>query len=112
MWEDGICENSGYPMTLDSIDLDSPGMKIVNFHPMNVYINGTDSSARLAFLGDNPNLTACPQETASRYRQSGDGAETVLVQLLRRCVAGGIRLSRLAETVDAFRTSVIEGGSR
>ena len=51
-WEDGPAELTGAPMTLDSISLDTPGIKIANFHPLNVFLNGSGSQNRLRFLSE------------------------------------------------------------
>ena len=101
-WEDGICENAGLPMRVSSVDLDSPGMKIINFHPMNVYVNGEDASARLTFLRENPDLLGCPQRVAMRYRRSAGGAESVLTAVLERLARQRRATVRLADVAAAF----------
>lgn len=102
-WEDGICENAKLPMRLSSLDLDSPGMKIINFHPMNVYINGSDARARLTFLQENPDLLDCPQSVAETYRQRGDGAESVLTALLERLARQRRATLKLKDVATAFK---------
>lgn len=102
-WEDGICENARLPMRLSSVDLDSPGMKILNFHPMNVYINGSDARARLTFMQENPDLLDCPQSVAETYRQRGDGAETVLLTLLERLARQRRSTHLLKDVATAFK---------
>ncbi len=101
-WEDGICENSELPMRLGSIDLASPGIKIINFHPMNIYINGSTSQPRLRFLRENPDLLNCPQPVADMYRCQGDGAETVLRDLLAYLVDKHVRLLRVKDLAWAY----------
>ncbi|MCH7871302.1 MAG: hypothetical protein IID33_06340 [Planctomycetes bacterium] len=102
-WEDGICENARLPMRLSSLDLDSPGMKIINIHPMNVYINGSDARARLTFLQENPDLLDCPQSVAETYRQRGDGAESVLTALLERLARQRRATLKLKDVATAFK---------
>jgi hypothetical protein len=106
MWEDGICENAGLPMRLGSVDLKSPGLKIVNFHPMNVWINGADARARQAFLRENPDLTGCPRAVAERYREDGEGAERVLAALLDEVAQAGGRFVTLGEVVESYRAAL------
>lgn len=101
-WEDGICENAGLPMRLDSIDLHSPGLKIINFHPMNIYINGRDASARLTFLKENPDLLNCAMDAAGKYRCSGDGAEKVLVDLLDFLSSNSCQMLRVRDILSAY----------
>lgn len=108
-WEDGICENSNFPMNVNSIDLTSPGMKIINFHPMNIFINGSNALPRLKFIRENPNLTNCPIEVASRYRQKGKGAEKLFIELLEKVHKKGYNCLTLKELVLNFQkaTSII-----
>lgn len=103
-WEDGVCENAGFPMRLKSIALHSPGMKVLNFHPLNVYINGADSRQRLAFLRENPHLTETPQAVADGYRLRGDGAESVLCALLERLATDNVRFRHVRELAAAYRS--------
>lgn len=111
-WEDGICENAGLPLTMDSVDLDSPGLKILNFHPMNVFLNGPDPSTRLSFLRDNPDLLRCPAEVAARYRRSGPGAETVLRGVLERTTAeSGRHFWQVREVAEEFRRALPFAGA-
>ena len=101
-WEDGVCENASRPMELKSIDLTAPGMKIINFHPMNVYLNGSDSVTRLEFLRDHPDLLNCPEKTAARYRRKGSGAEKVLEDLLTHLSLIKCHTPKLSEMTVAF----------
>jgi hypothetical protein len=109
-WEDGICENAGMPMRLESIELDRPGMKIVNFHPLNVYLNAPDAGPRLRMLEEHGDLLNCPQETADRYRCTGDGAQGVLVRLLEALRERGVQTGQLQDLAAAYKATVAEGG--
>lgn len=104
-WEDGVCENAGLPMRLDSVAIDSPGMKIYNFHPLNVYLNGPDNRRRIAFLRENPQLTNTPQSIADACRTDGDGAESVLRGLLERLSAEGVQFGLVREIAAAYRAA-------
>lgn len=103
VWEDGICENAGLPMRPGCVSLDSPGLKVLNFHPMNVFINGEDAQARLDFLKENPDLLHCPRQEADRHRRTGAGAGRLLEQLLGDLCAAGCQFLPLRELVAAFR---------
>src|SRR5262249_37706669 len=84
-WDDGICENAGDEVSLESIKLESPGVKILNFHPMNVYINGPNAEARLKFMSEVGPLLSCPEPVAQNHRVSGaTGAQRVLEGLLEK----------------------------
>jgi hypothetical protein len=105
-WEDGICENASLPMSMESMDLDSPGMKICNFHPMNVYINGPDSRARLEFLAEAGPLLACPQALADRHRREGPGAGTVLQAMLEYVMSRSCETLRVRDIANAYTESL------
>ena len=103
--EDGICENAGLPLSLDAIDLDSAGLKIVNFHPLNVYLNGAGPETRLAFQRENPVLPDCPRAVAERYRRREQGAEHALTALLHDLKLRGAAFFLLREVADAYRAA-------
>jgi peptidoglycan/xylan/chitin deacetylase (PgdA/CDA1 family) len=106
-WEDGICENAGDEVSVESMVLDSPGLKVINFHPMNVYVNGPDARARLEFIAAAGHLLECPESLAQRHRQKGDsGAERALEALLRRVSADGLIAQPLRELHTAFSRAV------
>ncbi len=83
MWEDGVCENQGLTPAAATIDLVSPGLKIMNFHPMNAFINCATRDDRVAFQRANPNLLNTPQEKARPFQRAGDGAGRALEDLCR-----------------------------
>ena len=69
--EDGISENAGIPLKLSEIVTNLPGIKVFNFHPMNIYINGHNSEARLNFLKENPDLLNTSAKVADNFRHDG-----------------------------------------
>jgi peptidoglycan/xylan/chitin deacetylase (PgdA/CDA1 family) len=105
-WEDGISENAGIPLRLETLDVESPGLKIFNFHPMNVFINGSNSEARLTFMAENPDLLNCPREVAEQHRRKDAGAESLLEALLEHLTLRGCRLVCAAEVAAAYKTAL------
>lgn len=101
-WEDGVCETAGLAPRLDGVDLYAPGMKIFNFHPLNLYLNAGDDRVRRRFLQENPDLGNCPEEVARRYRQSGEGARTFLDSLLTHLDVVGCRTVTAIEIARAY----------
>ena len=101
-WEDGICENSDIPLSLSEINIDSPGIKVFNFHPMNIYINGHNSQARTNFLKKNIDLLNTPEEIASKFRKEGLGASNLIHELLDFCMSNNIKVVSVKEIVDNF----------
>lgn len=101
-WEDGICENGNLPMSLDSLEIDTPGMKIINFHPMNVFINSSNKAHRHEFLNAAGPLLECPEDIAKAHQQSRPGAANVLRALLREISRQNIESGILSELSEAY----------
>jgi hypothetical protein len=104
-WEDGICENAGDEVSLASIKLASPGLKILNFHPMNVYINGPNAEARLRFMSEVGPLLSCPETVAQKHRLAGvTGAQRALEGLFDKVRREHLIARPLRELEQAFTT--------
>lgn len=108
LWEDGICENTHLPMKYENINLKSPGIKIINFHPMNIFINSSNSSFRKNFVSKNPDIMNCPKRIADAYHFPSDGSETVLRNLLRYLRRKNCETICLKELVCAYKKSAIK----
>jgi hypothetical protein len=107
-WEDGIAENAGEQMGLRALPLEEPGLKIFNFHPMNVFINGATSEARRAFLGSCGPLRECPEAVARASRREHDeGAGFMLRQLVSAIGERGVATAPLGGLWNAAVTAGI-----
>ena len=82
-WEDGISEQCNIR---EDIETWEPGTKVLNFHPLNVYLNSKTAERRRALLRKNPALLDCPESEARKYRcpTSEHGAEVILRSLLEQ----------------------------
>lgn len=111
MWEDGVCENAGDEVSIDSMRLDTPGLKVLNFHPMNVFINGPDPAGRIAFVNSIGPLLECPEEIARQHRVEGaTGAQCALEELLARVARDKLIARPLRDLYRAFAAaSGLEG---
>jgi hypothetical protein len=101
-WEDGFAVEGKMPSTLESIDLETPGLKILNFHPFNVYMNFADTNEKSRFQKDNPDLGNCPVEIAEKYRTGGNGAGMVLENLLESLHKRNVKTATLRELSNAY----------
>jgi len=105
MWEDGICENARDEVSTESMRLDAPGLKVLNFHPMNVFLNVPNADVRLDFKKDlgSVAIANCPEERARRHRVEGDtGAQRALEGLLARIKRDGLIVRPLRDLYKAF----------
>ncbi len=79
-WEDDVHSDLGIPWTLEAIDeeLGSPGLKIINVHPLRVALNVPDER----FHEASRPLYKAPQLDIGERRYGGAGARTFLEGLL------------------------------
>jgi hypothetical protein len=66
-WEDGIHANLGLPLETNQVQLDSPGLKILNVHPMLLYLNCPDDNWRKKATKHIPDLASTP---ASEFKDA------------------------------------------
>ncbi len=102
VWEDGVCENQGLVPSLSSMYLQTPGLKILNFHPMNVYTNFSRREDRLAFQSENPNLLETPESVSLSYRRSGAGSGRALEELCAFIAENDIESVRVKDIAGGF----------
>lgn len=93
-WEDDLHSGFGLPWTLDALRpaLDSPGLKIVNVHPLRVALNVADESWYASVRERYEPLTSGAGEP-----HSGPGTRTLLEELFRHATSGGRRTLSLDE---------------
>jgi len=106
-WEDGFNLGDGrLPIDRDAVDLASPGVKILNFHPINVFLNLANEREKRAFQRDAQAAGGQTEQLARAHRKSGRGVETLLCQLLDEFAQGGVRVIPVIRLVEAFRAAV------
>ncbi len=86
-WEDDVHMAHGRPFDLSAIDLESPGMKVFDFHPVHIALNGADMDAyadlKRHLTDTGTALTQASREDFEPFvRRDSPGPRTVLVQLL------------------------------
>ena len=109
IWEDGSNEGMGYPMRIDSINLDSPGLKILAFHPLNAYLNSKDPRARMDFLSKIGNLSNCTQETAKEFcGGEGEGSRGVLREVLELIKRRSLQTVTAQRLTEAFKAAIAQ----
>lgn len=101
-FEDGICENMNVPLTIDAVDLQTPGLKILNFHPLNTYLNAETAKNRLNFLSSGRDLLSSKPKDAERFCEQGQGAMTFLDDVISYCQKRDVSFVTLSEINNAF----------
>tara|TARA_R110001606_G_scaffold205392_1_gene353138 strand:- start:194 stop:1024 length:831 start_codon:yes stop_codon:yes gene_type:complete len=101
-WEDGFAVEGTFPGTLETISLDFPGLKIFNFHPLNVYLNCESAGQKSAFQSAIPDMTRCTAEEATAFRKQGNGSGRVLRELLQVLEQRQVKCVTLGDLVSAF----------
>ncbi len=104
-WEDDVHAMTNKPWTLESIDIEAPGLRIFDFHPIHVFLN-TDSPSRYeAAKKEGFTLEAC-----RRLQHSGPGTSTFLDDLLAYVHRRRVEMWTLLELAQAVsRGHVPEG---
>lgn len=100
-WEDGFSVDGAFPASVDTIDLDTPGMKILNFHPLNVYLNCERTDQKAGFQAAISNLSDCTEEQSPAFRTAGNGSGRVLRDLLRLLHQRNVKCVTLRDLVAA-----------
>lgn len=109
-FEDGSFEATGDPMEVASVDITSPGVKVLSFHPLNVYLNAPTPNQRLALLQHHPVLPEIPEPVARTYRKTGLGSEHVLRGVLAAIKEREIGTATLGEANRLFREVAFQEG--
>lgn len=82
-FEDGTCGGMGHSMKLRDIDLFSPGIKGISFHPLNLYLNCSDGTKRRELFEEYKNINLVDKLTIERYRNLKDaGPMELLIEIL------------------------------
>jgi hypothetical protein len=90
VWEDGIHVDVGEPLLIEKLPLDSPGLKVLNVHPLLIYLNAPDDHLRRRLCKGITDLTQVPKSYFDGHIHSGYGLRDfyrdLLIELKRRNV--------------------------
>lgn len=67
MWEDGIHLDTDTPKKIENINLHSPGLKILNVHPILIYLNAPNDDYRRMVTSQYKDLTQAPKEEIDKH---------------------------------------------
>jgi hypothetical protein len=97
MWEDGIHLDMGLGLAWDKVNLRSPGLKILNVHPILIYLNSSTEEHRRSVTKRYHDLQHAPQSQILPEVNKGRGIATVWEEMLRWIADNGIRSHLLSE---------------
>lgn len=90
VWEDGIHVDVNEPLDLARVPLDTPGLKVLNVHPMLIYLNAPDDHLRRRLVRGIADLTKVPESHFAGQIHTGYGLANfyrdLLAELKRRKV--------------------------
>jgi len=103
-WEDDVHSGAGLPWDFDALraEFDTPGLKIVNVHPVRVALNVPDG----AFHESHRQLGSAADVDARAESHQGKGTRTFLADLFAHATSGGRRPVQLR---DLYQQAVERG---
>jgi hypothetical protein len=96
-FEDGIIADMNLPWDVGFMDMDVPGQKIFNFHPIFTFLNCPNDDYRRAIVRDYKDLTQAPESAMRPHRHTGYGARNFLLDVLSTLSATRARSLTLLE---------------
>lgn len=90
------------PFSLDALRLDTPGLKVLNFHPIHVFMNTTDEAHYLRYKQHYKDA----ERLLPLRETNAPGSRTVFLELLEYVRANGIPTFTMKEIRDAFVAEV------
>lgn len=99
MWEDGIHLDTGSDLRLEAIRVGVPGLKILNVHPVLIYLNSVSDDHRRAVTRTYADLTTAPRAHLDSARNLGRGIGSLWLELLQLISEKGVRTHLLGDVV-------------
>ncbi|MCB9537182.1 MAG: hypothetical protein H6704_13095 [Myxococcales bacterium] len=111
VWADASHLAGGRPCELAAIDLASPGLKVLNFHPILVYLDAESPARYAEAKAACPDLASATREHLEPFIGPGGGIGTLFDALCRRLAERQIATYRLTDLVWAVRRARSEGAT-
>lgn len=100
-WSDGLHFDRGLLMDrFDPPGLDQPGLKVLLFHPIHIYLNSDAAGYANKVLGEIGGMDKATPSALESYRKKGPGMETVFRSALRLLATGDAQVRFLKECLD------------
>lgn len=98
-WEDGVAEGVVTRGGDAFADIESPGIKILNFHPLNVYMNFANSLERELFQSEHPRFSSLPESALKPRNRKAGGSGDVFEEVCARLAESGAGRASLESLV-------------
>jgi hypothetical protein len=98
-WEDGIHLDMGFGLDMDRVTLHTPGLKILNVHPILIYLNSSTEEHRRSVTRRYTDLTSAPYTEISGEVNRGRGIGTLWREMLQYLAANNVRTHLLKEAL-------------
>ncbi len=96
-WEDGIHLNMEIPLDWSQIRLNTPGLKVLNVHPILIYMNCKSDEDRRTFVRQHKDLTQIRSADIDPVVRSERGIRDVWMELLEMLAENKVRTHLLAD---------------
>lgn len=106
MWEDGIHADTQQPWEINAIGLDTPGLKVLNVHPMLIYLNCPNDSYRRNITRHYQDLTKAPHATLKSQIYEGYGFQSFYRDMLLYLQEHNIKTYKLIDMVNLASNNV------
>ncbi|HHY71902.1 MAG TPA: hypothetical protein GX497_01460 [Bacillus bacterium] len=103
MWEDGIHLDMGLPFSWESISLSSPGLKIVNIHPILIYLNSVNEQHRRSVTSRYSDLTIASKSEIDVDVNKSYGIRDFWEELLKYINENSISTYTLSDVANYYR---------
>lgn len=105
-WEDGLRLKSG--VSDQFINWEAKGLKIFDFHPIDIYFNTPDIEARNKIKSIYKSVNQIPQQEAEKLiNKSTYGTRDILIEVLQKIRSGRVHSFSLSEMSEAVRLNYV-----
>lgn len=101
MWEEGIHLDMGLPFDWEQVTLYTPGLKVLNVHPMFMYLNSATDAHRKSVTDQYSDLTIAKKADIDRFVHPDIGVRDLWISVLQLIQAEGIRTHWVKEVAAA-----------
>lgn len=96
-WEDGIHLDMNFPLTWENVKLATPGLKVMNVHPILIYLNCETDDDRRRVVRNYTDLTQVKRSDIDPFVRRERGIRDLWVELLENLKTNNVRTHLLSD---------------